>query len=335
MLLIELPRDILDALPSYLHSFQDLSSVLLTCRTLYIACSSLTPVQLGRLTKASKPGLHPQPHLFIAIKARKLADWAVDKAHPKRRADLGDAIKAGPAMLLKLALEVDPLSLSDHLRASWVKRMVLDPITEEMNTECGVGPSACEDVGLAILNFWIYCDLSHHTIVPPLLFSPDDLHTIEPLSTALRLDWLHYCVPDNNDKFVEPEGEFQQLDLFRLLGAFRPRFRQALIRNGGEFEIGPNKRTWFHVITSHMGLASLRLLVPRENSERFPRDIRQIKIMMENLDAPQRKTDLYSLTGAGEDQVDQKEVSGEGEDEDGEEGWVSLPQDIMICLEWT
>lgn len=234
-------------------------------------------------------------------------------------------------------------------------RTVLNPITIELDIECGVANrnkqrqglsddddggsstlTVCEDVGLALLNYWTYCDLFYHTILPPELFTPDTAHTIEPLERSIRLDWFHYCVPDNNDQYHVPEGEFQQLDLQHLLHFFLKRLRRE-IKEGGQGLTPGRREIWFYSIASHMGLASLRLLMPRGDGEHsFPRDIKRAEDAMVNMEIPEKRFLLPSrsyedrLVVANEDEA---EESSEDEERDHDE-WLSLTVDIVDCWDF-
>lgn len=65
---------------------------------------------------------------------------------------------------------------------------------------------------LALTNFWIYCDLFHHTISETYL-----PQTFEPLSTATRRDWLKFCIPDANCNGDDFPDQYEQLDLQQFL----------------------------------------------------------------------------------------------------------------------
>lgn len=246
------------------------------------------------------------------------------------------------------------MSLSDYLRTAWVLRTVLTPITIELDIECGVADrnrrqlergeddddhisvlTVCEDVGLALLNYWTYCDLFYHTILPPEIFTPDIAHTIEPLGRAIRLDWFHYCVPDNNDHCHVPEGEFQQLDLQHLLQFFLKNLRRELGRNGQGLTPG-RKEIWLYSIASYMGLASMRLLMPREEDDySLPRDIRRTKDAIASIDIPEGRglqdcEDGSAVTNEDEDVDEDEDEDGAGDEDD---EWLSMVVDIMDCWE--
>ncbi|KAF8208644.1 hypothetical protein K438DRAFT_281041 [Mycena galopus ATCC 62051] len=77
-----LPEFILD-LPQYLHSIEDLLSLLSTCRTLYRTCANPNPQIVLRLAANSgRVFFRPHPHLLIAATACQVADWAVTKDSP-------------------------------------------------------------------------------------------------------------------------------------------------------------------------------------------------------------------------------------------------------------
>ena len=109
MNLLDLPSDILNLLPAYLHSITDLSALLSTCRALYGARSSPTVNLSPVLPELHGQPLLPHPRLILAGTARQLADWAV--LSPSNRTTLYDALLEGNDGLLRLAQQVARVSL--------------------------------------------------------------------------------------------------------------------------------------------------------------------------------------------------------------------------------
>ncbi|KAG8861704.1 hypothetical protein FRB96_002662 [Tulasnella sp. 330] len=76
------------------------------------------------------------------------------------------------------------------------KAAVLIPLSEEIDPKYGPKSEALtvgNGLVLALTNFWIYCNLFHHSISETYLPS-----TVEALSAATRRDWLRFCIPDAN-----------------------------------------------------------------------------------------------------------------------------------------
>ncbi|OBZ79240.1 hypothetical protein A0H81_00380 [Grifola frondosa] len=203
MLLIDLPTDILNLLPGYLESLDDLHSLILTSRELYATTSKPTPSVIYSLATSPHTGIQPYPHLFIAVKARTLADWAVQSSENQER--LFDAINTGgPSGVLDLALSVSPLTLNDLTFLRHTRTSILEPAIKYLETKCGpsdeIDPSftVCHNVTLLLTNYWIYCDLFYHNITAPVLRRAADLPPLEPLSNETRLEWVYHFLPDCN-----------------------------------------------------------------------------------------------------------------------------------------
>lgn len=287
MLLAELPNDILSSLPSYLHSSQDLLSVILTCRALNAICSHPTPTQLVGLANTE---LGPQQHLLVAVKVGKLSDWVVDKAHPERRAVLRHAILGGPETLLKQALMVSPLTLADCLKAAWAKKAVLDPVVRMLIAERdGILPpgqptsSKIEAALLTVSNYWVFCNLFHHSILPPHIFTTDIAQAIEPLDRSFRFDWFRHCISGDTNIHIVRRENLQRSDLHPLVHTLFKMLHMKL-SNHDEGLGAPctKKQPFFYETGSQLGLLSLRILLPNA-CERLPKEIERIKDTIKQL----------------------------------------------------
>ncbi|OBZ80072.1 hypothetical protein A0H81_00397 [Grifola frondosa] len=320
MLLTDLPLDILILIPEHLESLDDLHAIILTSRVLYFASSKPSPSLIRRLATSAHTGIQPYPHLFIAIKARVLADWAVQSA--ANRESLHTAIIAGgPQGVLDLALSISPLTLADLVFLRTVRLTVLDPALAVLDPMCGGPPDApavitvCTNVPLSMINYWIYCDLFHHTIAAPALCRAARVRAPVPLSNSTRLKWIYQFLPDLNSR-SDAGGDFELLDMLHLLGDGL--LKIAVIQLATVPLARPGARDKFQRCASHMGLASLRLVVlhaegMNASAGRAPDEIRALATAMESLDDA-ALMEAY-LTDTSDD---------ESEDDD----WVSFETDI-------
>ncbi|OBZ79304.1 hypothetical protein A0H81_00412 [Grifola frondosa] len=268
MLITDLPADILASLPEYLDSLDDLHSLILTSRCLHTWTSNPTPSVVRSLATTPESGIQPYPHVFIAVKARALADWAIQS--PENRNRLSTAITTGgPVRLCDLALSISPLTLDDlaFLRITCIT--VLEPAITILKGKCDVSSvddslfPRCHNITLSVINFWIYCDLFHHNIIAPSHATGAD--ALEPLSNQTRLKWMFHCLSDVNCMFEHPPGDPCGLDeMHRLcMNGIQPLSEKWLIPS----------LLWSHVhddvlrervlyrCAGHMGLATLQLVL--------------------------------------------------------------------------
>ena len=228
---LDLPSDIINSLPIYLHSVTDLYALLSTCRALYIAYGSskvrLPPV-LPRLF--GQPLLPPHPHLLLAGTVRQVADWAVLSI--ANRARLHTSLLEGNDGLLKLSEQVACMSLKDMRDLHDLKYSLLNPLTRTVDIEAG--PQMVRDNGydpdnyswtivcdpdVALLNYWIYCELFHHNVNEILNHSTRTSLLPKPLDLKTRRRWIAYCVPDANNhrnRAWKEIGDFEQLSQTKM-----------------------------------------------------------------------------------------------------------------------
>lgn len=234
MLLTELPTDILVMLPQYLNSIDDLYSIISTCRTLHSTCNDPHIKLRPQLRRRDGQYLYqPHPHLLIAGCARQVGDWAVSS--PTNRSAFHDAVRRGIPGLLTLSTEVARMSLKDMRELHGVKYTVLNPLTKRLEIENPKDEdedflTQLEHPDLCILNYWIYSDLFRHTIEA----SYRCVDVRAQLTDTIRLDYVKYCIPDENTGVLDlslgmvqysglvrderSELSFQQLDACQLAG---------------------------------------------------------------------------------------------------------------------
>jgi hypothetical protein len=225
MKLLDLPSDITSLLPTYLHSITDLYALLSTCRALYNAFAfseaKLPPI-LPRLY--GQPLLPPHPHLILAGTARQVADWAI--ASRENRAVLYESLLEGNCGLLKLSQKVARVSLKDMRDLSNLKYSLLNPLTRIVDVEGG--PEMVREEGndpdnyaltivrepdIALLNYWIYCELFHHNIDEILTHSTQTSSQPKALDLRTRRRWIAYCMPDVNNHRNRYRKEIKDIEL--------------------------------------------------------------------------------------------------------------------------
>jgi hypothetical protein len=225
MKVLDLPSDIISLLPSYLHSITDLYALLSTCRALYHAFAfpevRLPPI-LPKLY--GQPLLPPHPHLILAGTARQVANWAVTST--RNRTALYESLLEGNDGLFKLSQKVARVSLKDMRELHNLKYSLLNPLSRiidmeggpEMVREEGNDPdnyswTIVRDPDIALLNYWIYCELFHHNIDEILNHSTRTPSEAKALDLKARRRWVAYCMPDINNHRNRHWKEINDIEL--------------------------------------------------------------------------------------------------------------------------
>ncbi|MCJ1248237.1 hypothetical protein MMC30_005454, partial [Trapelia coarctata] len=182
------------------------------------AFSPIVPLLHGQ------PFLPPYPQLLLAATARQLADWTV--LSPSNRGTLFATLLGGPDALLELAARVSRLRLRDIREVYAKKGTLLVPLATIVEADSGREShrveaeanghdyvaeedsyAVCSDPFGALLNYWIYSELFHHTIDSALAGVTDAKELPAPLGAETRRRFVAYCVPDrrnrNRDDFDE------------------------------------------------------------------------------------------------------------------------------------
>ena len=326
MQLLDLPPELLELLPHHLSSLQDLYSLLRTCRFFSHVCESSKAVLSPAFPKLhGQPLFPPHPHLLLAGVTRQVADWAVQS--DENRAELYESLLQGNEGLLNLAIRLTQLNLADVRALYAVKGDLLYPLTEIVECEVGHGhyrlegiiqgmdPSCrddttfCENPELALLNYWIYCELFHHNIDLSLSHGISE-STIRPLSYSIRQRWWAYCVPDRNNKNRPDHADIQELQLLDQTEMWRcfsfdKRVRKLVFywQNNNFSGIVPRPRNGINVeyldhtsgakekklslflrSSMHLGRDSLEMLLPG-GLEKFEGRLEDIKQRVSDMDA--------------------------------------------------
>ncbi|KAL9119618.1 MAG: hypothetical protein Q9187_003829 [Circinaria calcarea] len=326
MQLLDLPAELLELLPYRLSSLQDLYSLLRTCRVFYRVCESskaTLPPAFPKLHGQSL--LPPHPHLLLAGVARQVADWAVQS--DENRAELYETLLLGNEGLLNLATQVARLSLEDIRTLYAAKGDLLHPLIKMVDREAGherfkleslrqgidLSPwdclNGCENPEIALLNYWIYCELFHHNV--DHFLAQDRLqNSSQPLSNESRLRWFTYCVPDGGNQ-QRPDwshiNEYQQCDQTEMwtCRSFVTRLRTlvqfwspAVLSEIGEDIFGDpysrhmdyasgfaeGKLSLFLRMAVHLGKDSLEMLLP-DRIQKLMGRLEALKRKVESLNA--------------------------------------------------
>jgi hypothetical protein len=214
-------------LPEYLHSLDDLYSLIRTSRGFYDCFAGSTAKLRPSFAKRDGQRLFPpHPHLLIAGCARSVADWAIE-SH-ENEAQLQKALESGIDGLFDFCTREGRMSLGDVRALTRAKYDLLNPISRQVDDS--IGPAAREarytasgrtlddDAGewwtimeypdLSLLNHWIYCELFHHAVDAAI----DILSVRKRLSWKTRVTFMSYCIPDCNNKIIQVSyGIFEQL----------------------------------------------------------------------------------------------------------------------------
>lgn len=273
----DLPPEIVALLPDYLHSLDDLYSLLHTSRTFY-RCCALTRARLSP-PFAKKHGQHllsPHPLLILAGTARQIGEWAVSSK--EGRQELWDSIDGGVDRLAELSSRIAHLSLDDVRALHRVKFDIINPMTAQLDLEEGHGQrqryrddseiehaswwTICEDVERTIYNYLIYCELFYLDVRKVY----DNSLELEPLGPEFRQHWMSYCMPDSNFPFHHPRptpDECQLLDFSQLIQCsnFINRLSKVIPTPPPNVSIPEQERYEFLTrIMEHQGLTTLQLV---------------------------------------------------------------------------
>ncbi|KAF2836517.1 hypothetical protein M501DRAFT_1040566 [Patellaria atrata CBS 101060] len=210
--LLSLPKDILIALPEYLHDIEDFKNISSTCRALRSLFSKTHPSTIFHLAvAASRIFFRPSPEFLVAAVSRELGDWA--RQSPTNAALLKATLKEGNQGLLSLALKHTPGISMSRVRALHILRFSAINPTADLIDKC-VGKQ-----WYATPNFWtggvddaytIYADPDlgvFHLATYGGLFAGDFDIFLDPalppeekearmLGVDTRLEFVKYCIPD-------------------------------------------------------------------------------------------------------------------------------------------
>lgn len=236
--LLSIPDELLLQLADYIHNIEDYTSLRATCKTLRVLLDSVTPRTILRLAAAqSTTFFRPSPYLLVAATARELGDWA--RSNQANEQKLASTMELGIEGLLDLALEHCGLTLERIRQLHLMRFSIINPVTDVIDKCVGVQ-------WLSTPNFWnggvsdAYTvsaeasDTLFHLVIYGELFGPDfdaflDRNSqVRSLSVDTRLQYVKYCIPDNNcfDGQDEPQnrladGSIDPRRAVKLVGPYR------------------------------------------------------------------------------------------------------------------
>ncbi|KAI1460159.1 hypothetical protein F4805DRAFT_418334 [Annulohypoxylon moriforme] len=222
-----LPRELLVALPEYLHNIEDYVNLSSTCRLLRSCMAAAHPHTILHLAWASsRVFFRPSPHFLYSAIVAQVGAWA--RESDENEAELVAGMPMGVNHIMELALREKQVGLTmERIRQFHEMRFsVINPITDLID-KC-VGRQWYE-----IPNFWeggaddaatINADeeiLIYLLAAYGELFGPDfepflnpDLASRRRLKIETRLEFVKYCIPDGYtamfdthvDGIVLPDG---------------------------------------------------------------------------------------------------------------------------------
>ena len=269
MHILNFPNEILTLLTHHLVSLDSLFVLLQTCRRFYQICSSsraaLPPVFRAPPDRVL---LSPHPHLLLAGTARQIADWAVQSE--SNRLLLLESLSNGPPGLLELAKQISRLSLKDVRTLYSKKARLLNPLARMIEGDCVNYPEngTCKNQEVALLNYWVYCELFHHstdrfTLGPSKAAVSDDPGLRQPLSPKTRQYFFAHCIgaPWNDDDGLNNLSIVIEMNKFHSprqeLGAF---WATGIASTHSEMETW--RRAIFFEIMENLGEETLVSLLP-------------------------------------------------------------------------
>jgi len=235
--LSDFPQELILHIAGFLASVEDLHYLSCTSKQLQKYLSAVTPNTILRLAARSKTDLfrprsgleNRQPYLIIAATARQLSEWAVKS--PENVKALQKAFQGGlypitftgwdsddeeeeyehweTDNVLELCLEHCSLTMDDIRRLHVYKRTTIDPVIDLLDKLCGkqwratwdddVDPPSDKEEMVSnatetFYNLAVYGSLFARCFDSFL----DPQQARNGLDTAVRLDYLKYCVPDDN-----------------------------------------------------------------------------------------------------------------------------------------
>ncbi len=213
MPLATLPNEVLHLIIPNLDTLEDLSSLSQTSSFFHDVCLATLSEGLYCLFIGSYPFSHQL--LLAAVKARQLADWAVDS--PERTLQLHGAINKGREGLCDLAVSVCPLTF-DELRITrmWARNVLDKAQAVVLEDKVRTGYYSQLETNLkarnGLLDIHVYTQLFHHAFDAQLTRlvcqsqASIQAHSryLEPQARDVRLDFLrYYCGAVEQLRYVD------------------------------------------------------------------------------------------------------------------------------------
>lgn len=296
--LLDLPPELLLALPLYLRNIEDFTNAASTCRTLRTIFADTHPNTILRLAAAAAPTFFsPHPHVLVLATARQLANWAM--GNEERTAELRLAFQGGVEGLLEFAIPRTGLTLADIKELYNTRLDVMNVFSDKIDKMAG-------KQWYATPNFWdggvsepytidveadsaayqiaIYGELFGSTMEANLQRAAGR-EAPPGFDRQTRIEFIKYCIPE---WIIDPGSEMGNLERNMALpvgpyapgherlprGQFDLRYvvtcgRWRRMWQAGERALGPDcdSHTWpewkdvlWASVVQQMGLMSLKLV---------------------------------------------------------------------------
>ncbi|OBZ78538.1 hypothetical protein A0H81_00405 [Grifola frondosa] len=296
VLLTDLPFDVLSLLPEHVDSLEDLHALVLTSRLLRDYTSKPSSHTLHRLAS----DIQPYPHFLLAVKARSLANWAIQSRETRRT--LLIAIASGRlTVILDLALSVSPLTLADLLFLRNALTNIIYPANIALihssgsNLERGM---ICSDFIASMAHFWIYCDLFYHSIVAPVHAIAVGHEVVEPLSEGIRREWVVKFIPNGTPGIYVTYRSHETIpntaaeDMHSLIGSSLYPVLGKYTATYHKREDATPQQIIFRDCAIHMGISTLQLYLAGTRAraegdirDAWPAEVAELERVAESLSA--------------------------------------------------
>ncbi|MCJ1360544.1 MAG: hypothetical protein MMC33_010552 [Icmadophila ericetorum] len=224
MPLLGLSNELLLIVFANLDSLYDHASLVQTCKTLCNIgmAATIDPAAIHHQESSTPSAVYN--HMLTAVKARSIADWAVQM--PANRLVLEQTLRDGSESLLELSYSLFPLKLADIQLIHSKKKTIIKPLVAKIvASKSGhiftARPWMKVDVEIMIISYWAYCDMFHHSFDFVLNGSG-----IEPLNLATR-DAFQAAIQPKTTIYLR----FWDVHAFWFLGQTLGHFRAALFNH--------------------------------------------------------------------------------------------------------
>lgn len=300
MHLLDLPVELIAALPVHLWNIEDFNNLRSTCRTLRSIFEDTRPETILRLADASAPTFFsPHPHFLVVATARQVSNWAI--GNEGRTQELKKSFQGGIDGLYDLCLDKAGITLQDIRRLHQARFDIFNPLADTIDKMAG-------EQWYQTPNFWnggvsepytIFTEANRATfqlIIYGELFATTMRAHLEPeknlptFNRLVRVEYIKYCIPDwicrsyegfevinvgpyeNRNRATGANNEdgnpADQVALHHILGCGRwRRLWQSVTRAvGPDFEHESQQSLWWNAVHT-LGLEGMELVTAEDKDD--------------------------------------------------------------------
>lgn len=304
MPLLDLPDELLAAIPQFIRNIEDFNNARSSCRQLRRVFDDTSPKTILRLAAASAPiFFSPHPHFLITATARQVSDWAI--GNDERTRTLRQHFEGGIDSLFQLCLEKASLSLSQIRTLHLARFDFLNPLADRIDKMAGQQWYQTPDFwdGGASEAFTIDCKpatCAFQYLIYGEMFNSSMAAFLQPsrnlpsFDLDVRLDYIKYCVPDwvcrngYPGLEVKPVGPYapghedelpadqNALQFVLLSGRWQRLWAPLLQSIAPDFDADWRQQLWWNAVVQTQGLRAPKALFqgPTPDDRKWLMDIR-------------------------------------------------------------